>query len=402
MLKNKFKVIALLAILILALTLPIVKAENETITNMTTDASLSEQTASNETALPISNDSETNISMDEDNFKKSDVYLMGNDITIDYIVDGNLFIFANNVTINSQIGGDAFIFANTVTLGDQSYIHSNLFTFCKDVNINGVIYDLYTASENTTIHGYVCRDIHVASDTVNISGIIKRNAYIDCSTLNFTSNANESTQNTGEQSALTTQTMIYGNLNYSAKTESSIPENVVSGETTFEQQKTFDTNVIQEKLISLATFVLTIIAVWLVCLWLAPKFLKTATSFLTTKKIMLAIGLGILTPIVSILLTVLFFSIEIASTLGLLLLMTLFTLITISTSIFAITLNTIICNKLKIEKNIAIFGMLVATSIALWLIGLIPFIGFILGIIVVILGLGIVVSNLILKEKAVE
>lgn len=374
MLKNKFKIIAILTILILAITLPVVvKAENETM-----DGTV---------AIDTNN---------EDNFKKSDVYLSGNDVTIDYVVDGNLFVFASNVTINSQIGGDAFIFANSVTIGEQGYIHSNLFAFSKDVTINGIIGDLYTASENTTIAGYVCRDIHIASEIVNVSGVIRRDAYVTCSTLAFLSGANE---NNEEQATPATQPMIQGNLNYSAKTESTIPEGIVSGETTFEQQKSFDTNVMQERIINLLTFVVTIVAVWLVCLWLAPKFLKNNTSLLTTKKIGPVILFGLLTPIAIVILTIVFFLLGITSTLGLLLLMILFTLITISTSIFAITLNTIICNRLKIEKTLAIFGMLVATSIVLWLIGLIPIIGFLLGLIVVVLGLGIIISSIVLKEK---
>lgn len=388
MLKNKFKMIAILSVLILALTLPIVKATDEPADTLATPDVTASENASNEA---------TNNST-EDNFKKSDVYLTGDNITIDYIVDGNLFVFANNVTINSQIGGDAFICANTVNVGEQGYIFSNLFTFAKNVNIDGVVYDLYAGSEHTTITGYVYRDVHIGSDIVDISGTVGRNAHIDCSTLNFTTENNENT-NTEEKSPITSKAMISGNLNYSAKTEASIPEGTVTGETTFEQQKSVDTNVVQEKVMDLVSFVVTIIAIWLICLWIAPKFLKNTTSFLTTKKVLPVIGFGILSPIVAVLLAVIFFILGATSTLGLLLLMALFALIAISTAIFTITLNRIICDKLKIEKTIAVFGMLVVTSILLWLIGLIPFVGSILGIIVVLLGIGIVISNLVLKKK---
>ena len=46
--------------------------------------------------------------------------------------------------------------------------------------------------------------------------------------------------------------------------------------------------------------------------------------------------------------------------------------------------------------------MLIATAVVLWLVGLIPFVGFALGLIVSILGMGIVVSSLVLKEKEVK
>lgn len=386
MLKNKFKLVIILTLLIIALMFPIVRAENETADNVATPDVTTSETNINQSDNVLNNSSTTS---SEETFKKNDVYLSGNDVTIDYIVDGNLFVLANNVTINSQIGGDAFICANTVTVGEQGYIFSNLFTFSKNVTINGVVYDLYAASQDTTINGYVYRDIHVGSNTIHIYGTIGRNAYIQSENFNFINDSKDENS----------QGRINGNLNYTANREFSIPEGVVSGETNFEQKASFDGNTLQDYIMRLATFVITVVIIWLLCLWLAPKFLKENASLLTTKKVLPVIGFGILTPIVIIVLAILFFILGITSTLGLLLLLVFFLLIAISNSMFIITLNTIICNKLKIEKTIGIFGMLVASSVVLWLIGLIPFIGSILGIIVVVLGLGIAVSSLVLKEK---
>ncbi len=388
--KNKLKIIALIAMLILALTLPIVRADDEpVVTNQ--EVTSPEATAEN-VSTDVPQTTNTPGTSDE-NFKKSDVYLTGDDVTIDYIVDGNLFIFANNVTINSQIGGDAFICAGNVTIGEQGYIFSNLFTASKNVTINGVVYDLYAACQNTTINGYVYRDIHVGSDIVNIFGTIGRNAAIDCNTLNLTKeNAEEATSSAA----------INGNLNYSAKEEISIPEGVVSGETTFEQQNTLEENSIQDAFVKLGTYVITAVVIWLLCLWLAPKFLKNNTSLLTTKKILPVIGLGVLTPIVLFTLAILFFVLGITVTLGFFLLLVFFGIIIISNAMFIITFNNILCSKLKIEKTMGIFGMLIATSVVLWLVGLIPFVGFALGLIVSVLGMGIVVSSLVLREKEVK
>ncbi len=394
MLKNKFKIIAILTVIILALTLPIVRAENETTDN----------TANPEAEVtPIQpregDDSESNSNAITDaNFKKSDIYLSGDNVTIDYIVDGNLFVVANTVSINSQIGGDAFICANSVTVGENGYIFSNLFTFSKNVTINGVIYDLYAASENTTINGYVYRDIRVGSNTVNIFGAVGRNAFVDCVNLNFAPNTNA---NNEEQTETTSSShgIVNGNLSYTAKQEASIPEGSVTGETTFEKEELSNGNTIQNHIISLGTFLATVIVIWLLCLWLAPKFLKNTGAFLTTKKVLPAIGFGILTPIVGIILSIILLILGITSTLGLLLMILLFVLIAISTSIFVMALNNVICDKLKIQKTIGAFGMLIVSSIVLWLIGLIPYVGSIVGILAIFLGLGIIMANLVLKEK---
>ena len=75
-------------------------------------------------------------------------------------------------------------------------------------------------------------------------------------------------------------------------------------------------------------------------------------------------------------------------------------LLAISSSIFVITINRFICQKFKIEKTIGIFGMLILSSIVLWAIGLIPYVGSAINIITSLIGLGIIVTNIIpVREK---
>ena len=405
MLKNKMKIITILTVIILAFTLPVVRAENETADNAVnpdtaTTENTSEENVSNEATQPTdlaNNNAEMDASgTDDENFKRSDVYLSGDDVTIDYIIDGNLFVVANHVTINSQVGGDAFICANTVTIGENGYVFSNLFAFAKNVNIDGVVYDLYSASENTNINGYVYRDIRIGSNTVNISGTVGRNAYIDCANLNFTQNTHTNEEENQETSS---QGVINGNLKYSAKQETSIPEGSVIGETNFEKEMSFEGNTFQKQIMSLATFLVTVVVIWLLCLWLAPKFLKNNTSLLTTKKILPVIGFGILTPIASIIAAILLFILGATSQLAFLLIVTLIVLMMLSTSIFIITITNVICEKLKIEKTGRTFSILVMTTIALWILNLIPFVNSLVGFVATVLGLGIVVSSIVLKDK---
>lgn len=384
MLKNKFKIIAILMIIMIAFTFPIVRAENETADDTATP---------NEATQPVdltNNNSELDATdTSDENFKRSDVYLTGDDVTIDYIIDGNLFVVANHVTINSQVGGDAFICANTITVEEDGYIFSNLFTFSKNVIVKGAVYDLYASSENTTINGDVYRDIRVGSSTVNLFGTIGRNAYVGCENLNFSQDTD-------------TQGVINGNLTYSAKQEISIPEGVVAGETTFEKEMSFENNTFQKQIMSLGTLLVTVIVIWLLCLWRAPKFLENTVSLLTTKKVLPVIGFGILIPIVSIIVAILLLILGLTSKLALLLLVTLFILMMISSSIFIIAINQIICQRLKIEKRNITFAILVLSSLILWAINLIPFVGSLVGFITNVLGLGMIVSNIVLKEKKAE
>lgn len=399
MLKKKIGIIALILIITIALALPVVRAVDEpTATTTAEDTTQTvENTATEETTTTEESTAEQDTAMTEENFKQHDVYLTGDDVTIDYIVDGNLFVMAKNVTINSQIGGDAFIFADTVTVGEQGYVFSNLFTVAKTVNVQGVVYDLYSLTDTTNITGYIYRDIKVSSNNLNMFGTIGRNAFVNCNDIKFS----QDTEVTNESQTVATQGIINGNLEYTSKNEISIPEGVVTGEVKYTPSNTGDNNNVQSYLISLGTIIATAILIWLICLWLAPKFVKKA-ELITKKNILPEIGLGILTPIVLVIVSIILILLGITAPFGLLVLGLTFLLIAISTSVFIIAINNMLCNKLKIQKTIGNFGMLIVTTAVLWVIGLIPYLGTIVGIIAVIVGLGIIAYNLIKKEKKQE
>ena len=387
MLKKKFAIILLVLITAIALILPVVRAaENDSATTSEVEPISidSEETTENQDATVPA----------EQNFKQGDVYLSGEDVTIDYVVDGNVFVMAKNVTINSQIGGDAFILADTVTVGEQGYIFSNLFAVANSVNVQGVVYDLYSASKELTITGYIYRDIKVGTNSLNLYGTVGRNAFVSCDSIKF------SQESTDENETVTTtsQGIINGNLEYSSKNEISIPEGSVTGEVKYTQINATSMTNIQSYLISLGTIIATAILVWLVCLWLAPKFVKKV-DLVDKKKILPEIVLGIISPIILMVVSIVLIILGITSSFGLLLLAITFILMGLSTSVFIIAINNLVCNKLKIQKTIGNFGMLIVSSAILWLIGLIPYVGVIVGIIAIIIGLGILVYHLVKKEK---
>ena len=408
MMKNKLKIIPIIMVIILAFLVPFVRAEDEVALNEEesimpiSEEATAEGDTTNENTETISEEGASNKNTeatDEDaSFKKGDVYLTGDKINIDYVIDGNLFVIANEVTINSQIGGDAFVCANSITVGEQSYIFSNLFALAQKVNIKGVVYDLYAVSKDVDISGYIYRDIKVATDTLNIFGSIGRNAYVNCSTLSL---GDAQDMKEGEPITATTKGLISGDLNYTSKAEATLPEGSVNGAVNFTPSVSqFNVN---NLFLSLGCSVASVLIIWLLCLWLAPKFLKNTSSLLETKKVLPVIGLGIATPIVLSIAMVVLFLIGITSSIALLAFTLLFALMLISTSIFVITANNLVCKKLKIEKTIGNFGMLVICAIVLWALTLIPYAGAVISLIAGILGLGIVVYSLVFRgEKKVK
>lgn len=383
MLKRNFKIITVFLVMLLILSATTVFANNE-----------SEQIEQNNTNIISTNNStatdlapnNTQSNPEENtNYKKSDVYLIGDTVSVDYIVDGNLFICANKVYINSQIGGDAFIMANELIIDTQGYIFSNLFVLSNSLDIKGFVYDLYSCTRTTTLSsGTIYRDAHVSCDSLTINGIIGRNAFVNAQSINFNTDS-------------LNNAIIYGNLNYSSKSEILIPDNVVSGAVTFKQEvaneKTTGT-IIAESLVNLGEFMAFVLLVWLICSWLAPKFLNY-TNNCVGKQTLKVFGIGLLALIAVPLACIILILLQLTAGFSLLILALYIITLAISNSIFVITANKYLCTKLKINGFAGTFGMLVVSGIIIWVIITLPYIGGIANLIMNILGLGVLISYLL-------
>lgn len=396
MLKNKFILIALIAILILSLTIPVVRAENETDVELTTNSEVD----SEDVIAPDDDHDHTqeNQTIANNNIKKADVYLTGDEVTIDYVVDGNLFVVAKTVNINSQIGGDAFICASKINIGEQGYIFSNLFAAAQDVEISGVVYDLYACAQTTTINGYVYRDVKVLSNTLNISGTIGRNAYVSVENMNFPTEVTD----TDDELVSRSNSMIYGDLNYSSKSEINIPDESVIGSVNYNKIDTPEeesvSGVIQDYIWDCGTFIVTVAVIWLLILWLAPKFLTKADEIVASKALP-SLGFGVLASLIMIFATIVLLILGITAEVALLGLGAFILLLFIGVPIFTISINQLICKKLKIEKNIATFGVLIITSAVIWLISLIPIVGGLVNFVIKFIGLGIIIKYIFSNKK---
>ena len=386
MLKNKTKIIAIFLALILLFSTTSVFADNETSANEPTAILTDTSTDEIENSLEnITNDVQTQ----ENSFKKSDVYLAGDNITIDYVIDGNLFVCADTVTIDSEIGGDAFIMAKNLVINENGYVYSNLFAIAETVELKGVVCDAFALSQNFNISsGYVYRDLKVACNTLNINGIIGRNAFASCASINF---------NTDEK----TNGIIYGNLNYTSSSETSIPENVVKGTVNYTALKISPEksirSIIADYILDLGGFLAFVLIIWLVCLVLAPKFL-TKTNEYVGKKTLSILGYGLLALIAIPIACIILILLQLTSGFSLFLLALYVLAIILSKSLFTITANNYVCSKLKISKNTGILGMLIVSGIVVWAITQLPYIGGLVSFIISVLGLGILVASILPKK----
>jgi len=387
MLKTKTKILVFLLILAISLTTSFVYADNET----TLEDDII-PISDNLESSPVENNAENPISTNEpteDTYKSHDVYLTGDNVTIDYIVDGNLFVIANTVTINSKIGGDAFIMANNINVSEQAYIFNNLFAMANSIDIKGVVYDVYALAQNFTVsNGYIYRDAKLCCNTIKINGVIGRNAFVSCSNINFNTDEND-------------KGIIYGDLTYSTPSELSFDKNIVNGNVTYKAPKVSPEKSVREIVASyisdLGAFLAFVIIIWLVCLWLAPKFLNDTNKFVG-KKTLNVLGTGLLTLIAVPIACIILLLLQLTAGISLLTVAIYILALIVAKSIFTIVANNYLCSKLNINKNTGIFGMLIVSGVIVWVISELPYVGGIVSFIISVLGLGVLVSAILPKK----
>lgn len=386
MLKNKSKIIAFFMLICLLFT-TMVYAENDVVNDEQNPISTNESEEI-ENSVEVINEAETS---KDDGYKKSDVYLSGENITIDYIVDGNVFVCADNVTINSQIGGDAFILAKNLTIGEQAYIFSNLFVNADSIEIKGVLYDLYATSNTINISGgYIYRDIKATCNNLTINGTIGRNAFVNCSNMNF---------NTIENSKGT----IYGDLNYSSTSEISIPENTVNGVVNFNKiTSEINKATVSGCLMDLIIFLIIVLFIWLICLLAKPNLLNDTSKFIG-KKTLKMFGIGLLALMTLAIPLIIIFLLLLILTNNAVVVSYIFDFIgTALIALFIVVIHNFICTKSKIDKDMAVLGLIVLSAIVVWGVTKIPYIGGIISAICLLLGLGILVYSMFCKNKKEE
>lgn len=370
MLKSKLKFIVIFLISFLLCSYSLVLAADETNTAEATQNDV----------MPISTDQPVDETVYE--VTNGSKILKGDDITVDENVSGNIFVIANSVTINSQIEGDAFVISKKLTVTETGYITNNLFALSDDVLINGVSTNAYISGENVTIqNGFIYSDLIVNCKNLNIFGSIGRNVFSKFDNVSFLTDSLVG--------------LVSGNFTYYSNDEIQIPSEYIQGTV---ERKSLPTATFQDYLILLGSLLVLTIAIWGLSKWLSPKFINNSSALLKVKKGTILLS-GLITLIAVPLISVILLLLKITANIGIILLLIYFVLIFMAKPVFLITISQYISEKLKMNNTIASLGVLIITGIILWAICLIPYVGMIISIITIIIGIGILFSNLLINKS---
>lgn len=332
--------------------------------------------------------SETTTENENPSWTNGDLFSFENKVTISNVVDGNAFVIGKEVTITGEIGGDLFVIADKLNI-EGGYVYSSIFACANEITINGVVYDVYATCNtfNLESNGFIYRDMKVNASTINMNGKVRRDAYIDANSINF-KDSNEP--------------IIYGSLNYSSKSEISIPEESVEGEINYSASNVKGENNVFKTVLSyildlLTTLLLTFV-VTLILLWLTPKFIERVNNMNVVKSF-ISLGIGFLAPIVLVIVGLLL----ILSSVGIsIFVCSMFAFIIIAYIGFAITsifFGNIFTKLLKMEGTIKFVLITLAVSTILWIICQIPVLGVICSFVISIFGIGTTLVNMVLRKE---
>ena len=339
-------------------------------------------------------------------------------------VYGNVFVTADVFTLEPgcEIEGSLFITAREVNISRSSTVYGNIYAVADKITIDGQVgSSVYATSSNFNlgVYGYIYNDLTISSDDITLEGrvnrkskiyannfvsndtfFIKNSLEIDANSVTFAGEANSNVKVNSKSFELKEEQnsvcLISGNLDYSSQNELQIDEGTVLG--TVSYSKYVSPNSFKSIAIkfvkSLLILIIFIIVPYYIIKFIMPAlFAKVET--LTVKNVLLSMLFGLITlfivPIVFVLLVIS----HVASLIGVILILLYTLLIFLSIPVAAINISELVKSKIKKELNIIIY--LLSFALILALIGLVPYVGMVVYMVLMFLGLGQIVMKIFKK-----
>ncbi|MFL2133589.1 polymer-forming cytoskeletal protein [Desemzia sp. FAM 24101] len=312
-------------------------------------------------------------------------FAVGEEVHINGTINGSLFVVAQTIFINGEVTGNIYATGQNITITAQS--RQDVFLVGANIIIDSqaqIVRDLFVAAASLMQEGTISRHLYGGGQRFTLNGSVAGNAYLDIQQLTLQSSA-----------------VIDGNLHYESPNAAVVNSTAtINGTTDWEESTQTMSNRSTRPmaravkiLIGFLWSVLSTLIVWfMIKLWRPNFWMHSIQSISTAPLKTIAIGLVtmILTPIAAILSMWTIIGIPF----GLILIVTYTILVYLSHIVTAVFIgfwlvNTFKWHKLKNEIWLILLGVLL-----LELIGLVPFIRFIIGLIVILTGLGaLVLSN---------
>lgn len=326
-------------------------------------------------------------------------YLGKNDVfyeeTVSGIKDNSVFISGENVNSMASVNGMLLAAGNTVTMdGDCEYIMGA----GRDVILNGISKkDAMLAGYSITIDGKVNRDVFAAAKTVKITGEVGRSLYACAETIVIEGEVDGDLHLAASKITVSDNAVIKGKMYYNSDSETIIPSNVFENAVAFdnstvdEDSDLASNNVFDDIFGNVINYV-GFVAIAFILLLFTPLWEKLdheyyGVSFREYAKTF-GIGFGVLAgvPLAFILLMLTIIGMRLA----VVLLMIYVAVIIVAPIFFAFFIGMIIWRKL-FKKTPCYWAELPVGLLIVGTAAAIPVLSFVVGIISIPLGLGVII-----------
>lgn len=322
-------------------------------------------------------------------------YAAGNNITIDGAIGGDLIVLGQTVTVNGRIEGDIIVAAQTINIngeaggniriaGNAIIINGqaarNLNAFGSSVTLGDnsrVGWDAYILGSNLEMRGIIDGDLSGRAGQALVSGKIGKDVDLKISDSGL-----------GGSLVISPEAVINGDFNYTAKKVAQISDQAsISGQTNHNLASSETKNNFTPWLWSKLYAIFSALVVGLVLITLGKNITSQILEKLSEKTLHHFLpGLIVLLILPPIALVLLFTIIGIP--LALVIMAWWLVASYIAKIITAILLGQLVLTKLIKKDNSSLVWSLIIGVIISWLLFALPFVGWLLGLIAITIGLG--------------
>lgn len=342
-------------------------------------------------AVPYNDANTTGIT---DTVINKDVYEVNDSIRITRPVIGNVFLVGNDIRITSDyIDGSVYVIGNTIEI-DCALITESIYLIGNTVTVRGEAKSVYsTANKFSLENANIYNNVNVAASDIYINADITKDLNVTASYINI----NEKSK-------------VNGNLTYCTDKKIDISESVISKDNVKfipSNSVNYQKNEVKDAFVSLGYKIVTVLVIGLIMLFFRPEFIESLKTDSPVKKLFISAGIGFLV-IISIPMVMLLLLITIVGApLSGILLVAYILLLILCGTVANIVITSRLINKIKPDSNSKPYflGILLLVTIAVWIIGKIPFIGWLGVAIVYLSGIGEIGSYIFStskKEKAID
>lgn len=325
-------------------------------------------------------------------------FFSGTLVRIDGIINGTAFVAGQNVEVNGTINGDLFIAGqNVIVTGD---VTGNVYSVGMNIRMEGQIdQDTFMAGQTLTVveDAALGRDLFAAGNTIFQEGQVQRHMYGAGESIVLSGTIGGNGDFSIHELTLQETAVINGDLVYQSDQEATVATGAtVEGETDFERVEREPANrpdrymmrrTFASRLIGMVWSLLSAVLIWFLIKYWRPTWWERTASPLRERPLA-ALGIGLVALFLAPLLIGLIMLTIIGIPLALILITVYGILLYLAKIIVSVFLAMWLNQRFHwTERNRSGWLVLLALLL-LGLLGLVPVVNFIVGLLVAIAGMG--------------